>query len=80
MGLIDLKLVSRDWKKIVVIAFIITLAFFWSDILSADEKSITSFIGILFGFLIALSALWTGIVAVWSLIASLLSKPQDPDI
>ena len=71
MVLINLKLVARDWKKIVFIAFLITLAFFISDTLSSDEKNIVSFFGILFGFFIALSAIWTGIIAVWGFIISL---------
>lgn len=80
MVLINLKLVSRDWKKIIIVAFLITLALFLTDTFNADEKSITSFVGILSGFFIALGAIWTGIIAVWSLIVSLLSKSQDPDI
>lgn len=68
MVLVNLKLVARDWKKIVSVAFLVTLAFFVSDTLSKDEKSIVSFLGIFFGFSIALSAIWTGIIAVWDFI------------
>ncbi|OHA28559.1 MAG: hypothetical protein A3C08_02280 [Candidatus Taylorbacteria bacterium RIFCSPHIGHO2_02_FULL_47_18] len=62
MVLINLKLVALDWKKIVPVSFLGTLAFFMSDTLSNDEKSIVSFFGILFGFFIALSVIWTGIM------------------
>ena len=68
MVLIDLKLIAREWKKILLIAFLGTVFLFFSGTFKSDEQNILVFAVILFGLFVGVSALWTAGAAIFGLV------------
>lgn len=59
MVLINLKLIARKWKKILLVAFLATSFLFFSGTFKSEEQNIFVFAVILFGLFIGVSTLWT---------------------
>jgi hypothetical protein len=71
MVLIDLKLIGREWKKILLIAFLATIFLFFGGTLKSDEQNIFVFAILLFGLFIGVSAFWTGGSAIFGFVVAL---------
>ena len=71
MVLIDLKLIAREWKKILLIAFLGTVFLFFSGTFKSDEQNIFVFAVGLFGLFVGVSALWTAGSAIFGFITAL---------
>lgn len=71
MVLIDLKLIAREWKKILLIAFLATLFLFFGGTFKSDEQNIFVFTILLFGLFIGVGALWTAGSAIFGFVVAL---------
>lgn len=71
MVLIDLKLIARKWKKILLIAFLATIFLFFNGTFKSDEQNIFVFAVVLFGFFIGVGALWTAGSAIFGFVVAL---------
>jgi len=73
MVLIDLKLIRREWKKILLVAFIIAVFLFFAGEFKSNDstENITTFIFMFIGLFIGVSALWTAGNAILGFIISL---------
>ena len=71
MVLIDLKLIAREWKKILLIAFLATIFLFFGGTLKSEEQNIFVFIILLLGLFIGVGALWTAGSAIFGFVIAL---------
>ena len=70
MALINLKLVARDWKKILLTAFLVTIFLFLGGAFEKDEQNISVFSAVLFGSFIAVSVFWSAGFAIYELVVA----------
>lgn len=73
MVLIDLKLIRREWKKILLIAFVIAIFLFFSGEFKSNDsaENIITFIFMFLGLFIGVGALWTAGNAIFGFATAL---------
>jgi hypothetical protein len=70
MALINLKLVARDWKIILLTAFLVTIFLFLGGAFEKDEQNISIFLAVLFGAFIAVCVFWSAGFAIYELVVA----------